>query len=66
MLYFEYFKQCIKRNLAIANATYLESGEKNCPEPSLRVMANRLLTDDDINAVFDTIELVSAELLSQF
>lgn len=56
--------QCIERNLAIANATYLDWLEKNCPEPSLRVVSSILLTDEDIAFVFDTIESVSSELLS--
>lgn len=56
--------QCIERNLAIANASYLDWLEKSCPEPSLRVISNRLLTDEDIAFVFDTIESISAELLS--
>lgn len=50
--------------MAIANSTYLESAERDCPEPSLRVTANRMLTDDDIQFVFNTIETVSTELLS--
>lgn len=56
--------QCIERKLAIANATYLDWLEKNCPEPSLRVISSRLLTDEDIAFVFDTIESISSELLS--
>lgn len=56
--------QCIERRLAMTVATYLEMIEKHCPEPSLRVIANRLLTDDDIQFMFDTIESVSSELLS--
>lgn len=58
--------QCIERNVAIANATYLEWLEKTCPEPSLRVISNRLLSDDDIQFAFDTIENISSELLSTF
>lgn len=50
--------------MAIANATYLENAEMKCPEPSLRVILNRLLTDADIDSVYDTIEDVSIELFS--
>ncbi|XP_031623394.1 serine palmitoyltransferase 1 [Contarinia nasturtii] len=56
--------KCIEQKLAIVNATYLENAEKYCPEPSLRVIANRLLTNDDIQFAFDTIERVSSEVLS--
>lgn len=55
--------QCIERNLAISNASYLDWLEKTCPEPSLRLISNRLLTDDDIQFTFDTIESISSELL---
>lgn len=64
LLLFLHFTQCIERNLAISNATYLDWLEKTCPEPSLRVISNRLLTDDDIQFTFDTIENISSELLS--
>lgn len=56
--------QCIEQKLAIVNATYLENIEKHCPAPSIRVIANRLLTNDDIQFAFDTIERVSSEVLS--
>lgn len=56
--------QCIERNLAISNATYLDWLEKTCPEPSLRVISNRLLTDEDMQFTFETIENISSELLS--
>lgn len=56
--------QCIEQKLAIANAAYLESSEKFCPEPSLRITANRLFDDNDIDFVFNTIESISSELFN--
>lgn len=56
--------QCIEQNLAIINPSYLEKVERHCQEPSLRVIANRLLDDDDIQFAFDTIENVSSDILS--
>lgn len=54
--------QCINLKLAVANCTYLEGSEKHCPKPSIRVLANRLLTDKDMDFAIETIDSVSTKL----
>lgn len=61
-LFYEF--QCIERKLAVVSAKYLEEAEIHCPQPSIRITANRLFTDVDIDFIFDTIERVSNEMFS--
>lgn len=57
-------EECIKRGVAIVKAEYLDKIEKFCPRASIRIAVNRLLTPDDINSAFDTIEQVSKTVLT--
>lgn len=57
--------QCIENNLAVVNAEYLVDREyPKCPRSSIRLTSNRLLTDDDIEFVFKTLENVSNRILA--
>ncbi|KAJ6648611.1 Serine palmitoyltransferase 1 [Pseudolycoriella hygida] len=56
---------CVENNLAVVNAEYLVDREfPKCPRSSIRITSNRLLTDDDIEFVFNTLESVSKKVLS--
>lgn len=61
-LFYEF--QCIERKLAVVCAKYLEEVEMHCPQPSIRITANRLFTDGDIDFIFNTIESVTNEMFT--
>lgn len=55
----------MENNLAVVNAEYLVDREyPKCPRASIRLTSNRLLTDDDIDIVFNTLENVSKRILA--
>lgn len=56
--------QCVENNLAVVNAEYLVDREHKCPRSSIRVTSNRLLTNDDIEFAFNTLETVSNRILT--
>lgn len=56
---------CFEKHLALVNAEYLVDREYKCPRSSIRLISNRLLTDDDIEFVFNTLENVSSRILTQ-
>lgn len=53
----------MEQKLALVCAEYLQQVETNCPRASIRITANRLLTDADIDFVYETIERVSTAVL---
>lgn len=56
-------EKCIFRGLCLVNSQYLRHIEKKCPRPSIRVTVNRLLSDEDIVFVYETLESVCKEIL---
>lgn len=46
----------MKRGLAIIVASYLDQSERFLPQPSLRVVANRLLTESDLVKAIKILE----------
>lgn len=63
-LLFFFIGQCVERNLALVNAEYLVDREYKCPRSSIRLTSNRLLTDDDIEFAFKTLQIVSESILT--
>lgn len=59
------YSQCLQNKLAITCARYLNEIEKHCPRPSIRIVANRLLTEDDIQFVFETLESIAYDVLKE-
>lgn len=55
--------ECMKEKLAVVSAQYLHDIEKKCPRPSIRITANRLLTDKEIDFAVAILETVSANTL---
>ncbi|XP_055703081.1 serine palmitoyltransferase 1 [Phlebotomus papatasi] len=56
-------EKCISRGLCLVNSQYLGHIEKKCPRPSIRITVNRLLSDEDIVFVYETLESVCKEVL---
>lgn len=56
----------MEKGVAIICAAYLETSEKFLPKPSLRLVANRLLTEKEIEKAARVLEEVTDELKSQF
>lgn len=56
--------QCIENGLAVVAAEYLETMEKNCPRPSIRLTVSRLLTEKDIDDAIRILERVSEKILA--
>lgn len=46
----------MKRGLAVIVASYLDQSERFLPQPSLRVVANRLLNENDLERAVKVIE----------
>lgn len=46
----------MKRGLAVIVASYLDQSERFLPQPSLRLVANRLLTENDLEKVVKVLE----------
>lgn len=61
----EFADECMKEKLAVVSAQYLHDVEKKCPRPSIRITANRLFTDEEIDFAVAILEKVSANTLSQ-
>lgn len=59
----EIVKECQSQGLCLVVSQYLEDKERKCPRPSIRVTANRLLTNSDIAEAVKTIEKVSLQIL---
>lgn len=57
-------KECITTGLAVVTPEYLESMEKCCPRPSIRLTVNRLLTDNDIDNAFRILEQATRKVLT--
>lgn len=55
--------QCQSQGICLVVAQYLEEKEKNCPRPSIRVTANRLLSAKDLEDTYKTIEKISGQVL---
>lgn len=56
--------KCIENGVAVIDAQYLDGIEKHCPRYSIRVTANRLLEDKDIEQVFEVLEKSSKLVLA--
>lgn len=46
----------MKKGVAIIVASYLDKSERSLPQPSLRIVANRLLNGDDIDKAIQVLE----------
>lgn len=56
--------QAHKAKLALVSSEYLEQVEKIYPRPSIRIAVNRLLTNEDIDFAFDTLNRISKTIVS--
>uniref|UniRef100_A0A8W7Q149 Serine palmitoyltransferase 1 n=1 Tax=Anopheles coluzzii TaxID=1518534 RepID=A0A8W7Q149_ANOCL len=64
MLLDEISTECIDNGLAVIAAEYLETMEKHCPRPSIRLTVNRLLTEKEIDDAFRILEHVSEKVFA--
>lgn len=55
----------MQHKLAIIVASYLDKSERFLPQPSLRLAANRLLGENDVELVFKTVEKASEFVLDK-
>lgn len=47
---------CLEKGVAMSVAAYLRDVEVNCPEPSIRLVASRKLTDDTIHLICSLLD----------
>ncbi|XP_053675155.1 serine palmitoyltransferase 1 [Anopheles nili] len=65
MILDEISAECIKNGLAIVAAEYLETMERQCPRPSIRLTVNRLLSENEIDDAFRILNVASEKILSK-
>ncbi|KZS20238.1 serine palmitoyltransferase 1 [Daphnia magna] len=56
--------ESMKRGLAVIVASYLDQSERFLPQPSLRLVANRLLTENDLDKAIKILEDSCTAVLS--
>lgn len=49
-------KYCFEKGIAMTTSAYLRDAEVNCPEPSIRLAANRKLTDEIMEQIVSLLD----------